>query len=180
MESRIGLPSAIDAQAYCIFSKNSKITDFLELCIQPSTKNEMKTILLEVWFKLKECIQENEDFCEGDILCMYALDYVYKQKDWSLSAVSRSVYMYLKQNDLPSSDNDRNKLINCNERSFVTALRRFTNFYSEEGGEILEVAVFNCVHCLNYGLSRFLIKFGLLEFPNELNEKSRKIFGELV
>lgn len=180
MEKGIKLSSDKEDQDYSIFSRNSKITELLELCIEPSSKNEMKNILLDFWDKFKQCVLENEDFCEMDVLCIYALSYVQKHKDLSLTAASRSIYMYLKQNNLPVSDNNRNKLINCSESSFVTALRQFTNFYSEEGEKILEPAVFNCVHCLNFGLSEFLIKFGLVKFPTQLNEKTQNMFAELV
>lgn len=167
------------AKVPSLLTKNSKITDFLELCIQPKNKREMETIVSNFWGKYED-FSENVMFCEFDIACMYAFDFVYKENTECLAAVSRSLYAYLDQGILVLKHENRNVFVNCGNDCFLSGLRKFENFDSEEGLQILVQSTIGNLMKGNIGCAHFLVKFGLVEFPSEVNEKYRKMVEELV
>lgn len=164
-----------EEKEFSIHSRNSKIEELLELCIQPKNKKDKETIVSDFWNEF-QTFSRNKRFCEFDIACLYAFNYVYKENSVSLSAISRSVRAYLDQNRLALINENRNRFIDC----FLTGLRNFKNFDSEEGMTILAQSLIGCLMDGNAGFAHFLVKFNLVDFPSEDNDKSRKMLVELV
>lgn len=162
-----------------ILSRNSKITEMLKLCIEPKNNKELTTIVSNFWKRFED-FTGYENFCEFDVCCMYAFDYVYKHNIDCLPAVSRSVYAYLHQSGLVLKLENRNRLFSCSNDCFLTDLRTFQNFDSEAGVNILALSTISTLMNGNVGFAHFLVKFGLIDFPSEVNEKSRKMTIELL
>lgn len=154
----------------CLFSRNSHISELLELCIQPKNRKEMRIHLENFWNKFDQCFLESKYYNIFHVFGMYVLDYMYMHNGVSFSSFTKAFNAYILQ--VKSA-----YFINLLEDDdYVRNVRQYD---LKNRQRLFKDPLHSCLQQGYLGLAQFLVKFGFNEFlfESDINiSKMAKIF----